>query len=146
MSIDIDVEALLQRPCWVIDCLPCQVPAESEGQFFAVEDLLLNGPRGAELRHAFASVLLKLNCYHDFLVFRGQRENPKRNPKPEKLEKWVTRNQEHLCIALPTEQALIVVPTSSTCMELSPPTPGLLEEVSDLATVNGLFVWKPSEP
>ena len=146
MSTDIDVEALLQEPCWVIDCLPTQVPAGSEGQFFAVEHLLLNGPRGAELRHAFATVLLKLNCYHDFLVFRGQREKPKRNPKPEKLEKWVTRNQEHLCIALPTEQALIVVPTSSTCMELYHPMPSLLEEVSALATANGLFVWKPSEP
>jgi hypothetical protein len=28
MSTDIDVETLLQEPCWVIDCLPSQVPAE----------------------------------------------------------------------------------------------------------------------
>jgi hypothetical protein len=105
----------------------------------------LSGPRGAELRYAFATVLLKLNCYHDFLVFRGQREKSKRNPKPEKLEKWVVRNQDHLCIALPSEQALIVVPTSSTCMALHNPMPRLLEEMRALATANGLFVWRPDE-
>ncbi|MBQ9007441.1 MAG: hypothetical protein IJ092_13895 [Atopobiaceae bacterium] len=146
MPVDIDVEGLLQQTCWVVDCLPSQVPAVSEGQFFSVENLLIHGPRRVELRHAFATVLLKLNCYHDFLVFRDQRKKAKRNPKPEKLEKWISRNREHLCIALPSEQALIVLPTSSTCMELYHPTPRLLEEMRALATASGLFVWRPNEP
>ena len=55
------------------------------------------------------------------------------------------RNKKHLCIALPPEQALIVVPTSSTCMELYHPTQRLLDEVRALATASGLFIWKPSE-
>jgi len=55
------------------------------------------------------------------------------------------RNKKHLCIALPPEQALIVVPASSTCMELYHPTQRLLDEVRALATASGLFIWKPSE-
>ena len=145
MSTDIDVERLLQQPCWVIDCLPSQVPMESEGQFFAVEHLLLNGPRGAELRHAFATILLKLNCYYDLLVFRGQHEKGKLNPKPQKLERWVVGDREHLCVALPSEQALVVIPTSSTYMALYHPTPRLLETVCALATASGLFVWRPDD-
>ena len=140
------IEDLLQKPCWVIDLLPRQVPEGSEGQFFAVEQLLLDGPRHIELRHGFARVLLMLNCYHDLVVFRGESECGKTNPKPEKLEKWITRNKEHLCIALPSEQALIVVPTDSTCLALHNPTPHLLDEVRAIASACGLFVWQPERP
>ena len=137
------IEDLLQKPYWVIDLLPHQVPADAEGQFFAVERLFLEGPRGVELRHSFASVLLMLNCYHDLVVFRGESERGKVNPRPEKLEKWVMRNREHLCIALPSEQALIVVPTDSTCMTLYNPMPRLVKEVRTIASACGLFVWQP---
>ena len=53
------------------------------------------------------------------------------------------RNREHLCIALPSEQALIVVPTDSTCMTLYNPAPRLLDEVRAIASACGLFVWRP---
>ena len=138
-----EIDGLLHKPYWVIDLLPRQVPAESEGQFFAIEHVLLEGPRGAELRRRFASVLLMLNCYYDLTVFRGNRERGKANPHPDKLERWVMRNREHLCVALPSEQALVVVPTDSTCMTLYNPTPHLLDEVRTIAAACGLFVWQP---
>ena len=134
---------LLQKPYWVIDLLPHLVPADAEGQFFAVEQLFLESPRDVELRRRFASVLLMLNCYHDLVVFRGESERGKVNPRPEKLKKWVMRNREHLCIALPSEQALIVVPTDSTCMTLYNPMPLLVKEVRTIASACGLFVWQP---
>jgi len=139
------IDDLLQKPYWVIDLLPRQVPADAEGQFFAIEHLLLDGPRGTELRHRFASVLLMLNCYYDLTVFRGEREQGKANPRPEKLERWVMRNREHLCVALSSEQALVVVPTDSTCMTLYNPTPSLLDEVRTIASACGLFVWQPDQ-
>ena len=108
-----------------------------------MERLFLDGARNVELRHSFASVLLMLNCYHDLVVFRGESERGKVNPRPEKLEKWVMRNREHLCIALPSEQALIVVPTDSTCMTLYNPMPRLVKEVRTIASACGLFVWQP---
>jgi hypothetical protein len=141
--IECDVDDLLQKPYSVIDLLPSQVSADADGQFFAVEPLLLEAQRGAELRRRFASVLLMVNCYHDLVVFRGESERGKVNPRPEKLEKWVMRNREHLCIALPSEQALIVVPTDSTCMTLYNPMPRLVKEVRTIASACGLFVWQP---
>lgn len=140
------IEDLLERPCCVIDLLPCQVPEGSEGQFFPVEQTLLGGSHGTELRRRFARVLLMLNCYHDLVVFRGESECGKTNPRPERLERWVTRNKEHLCIALPSEEALVVVPTDSTCLALHNPTPRLLDEVRAIASACGLFVWQPRQP
>ena len=137
------IEELLSKPHWVIDLLPRQVPASGEGQFFAVEQQLLGGTRGAALRHSFASFLLMLNCYHDLLVFREGGAQGKTNPRPAKLERWIERNLEHLCVVLPSEDALIVVPTDSTCMALHNPTPELLDEARVIASACGLFVWQP---
>ncbi len=137
------VDSLLDEPCWVIDLLPRQVPEGSEGQFFAVEQTLLGGSRGTELRRRFASVLLMLNCYHDLVVFRGEGEQGEANPRPDELEGWVVRNREHLCVALPSEEALVVVPTDSTCLALHNPSSRLLDEVRAIASSCGLFVWQP---
>ena len=136
------IDELLDKPAWVIDLLPHRVPADAEGQFFSVERLLLSGARGAELRRRFATVLLMLNCDYYLVVYRGENEQGKANPRPEKLEKWVVRNHEHLCVALPSEDALVVVPTHSSHMALHNPSPQLLEEVRAIASACGLFVWQ----
>lgn len=36
------IEELLKKECYVIDVLPKQVPANSNGIFFEIEDYLLN--------------------------------------------------------------------------------------------------------
>ena len=56
------IEELLQSPYWVIDFLPRQVPADSVGQFFAVERFFLQETRQTALRRSFADILLKVNC------------------------------------------------------------------------------------
>ena len=133
------IAELLEKPCWVIDLLPCRVPADAGGQFFRIEPKLLKGKR---LRHAFASVLLKLNCYYDFLVFLGESDEHVVNPKPKKLEKWVLRDKDGLTILIPEVEALISVPTDSTYIALHNPTRELLELVRQIATASGLFVWE----
>ena len=143
------IERLLEQPYWVIDLLPSQVPENAGGQFFALEKTFLNGLRQLELRYQFVDVLQKLNCYHDFVVYRGESEKGKLNPKPQKLEKWIIRNEEGLNIVLLSanapEDALIAVPTDSTCMTLYGPSPELLEQVKSIATASGLFVWMPPQ-
>ena len=143
------IERLLEQPYWVIDLLPSQVPENAGGQFFALEKTFLDGLRQLELRYQFVDVLQKLNCYHDFVVYRGESEKGKLNPKPQKLEKWIIRNEEGLNIVLLSanapEDALIAVPTDSTCMTLYGPSPELLEQVKSIATASGLFVWMPPQ-
>ena len=62
------IEELLNKPYWVIDILPEQVPEGGAGQYFAVERYWQQSPAFAEIRRRFAGILLKLNCYSDFRV------------------------------------------------------------------------------
>ena len=47
------IDDLLQTPYWIIDILPMQVPADSPGQFFAVERYYLAEERMALRRSRF---------------------------------------------------------------------------------------------
>ena len=132
------VEKLLEAPCWVVDVMPMQVPADAEGQFFKVEQLLLR-----DARKKFANVLLTLNCYHDLQVLRCGKKKVVENPKPKKLEGWTLKNTRALNVLVPDENALLVLPTDSTYMALYNPSHELLRLVKRVATVHGLFVWWP---
>ena len=41
MGNNMDIDELLNLPYWLIDFLPYRVPADSSGQFFAIEDYYL---------------------------------------------------------------------------------------------------------
>lgn len=134
------IERLLETPCWVIDVLPSQVPTDSGERFFAAEGLLLEG-----LRQKFADVLLKLSCYYGFEVHCGEEGSARVGVEPSELMDRVLRNDEHLSVAIPSEDALISIPTDSTCMVLHNPASSLLEQVKAIALASGLFVWQPPE-
>lgn len=62
------IETLLNKPYWVIDILPEQVPEDSAGRYFAIERYFLQQPGITDIHNRFTAILLKLNCYSDFLV------------------------------------------------------------------------------
>lgn len=62
------IEELLQAPCWIIDILPEQVPADGPGQYFAVEKYFLEKDRLAAIQQKHIHLLLKLNCYRQISV------------------------------------------------------------------------------
>ena len=41
----IDIDDYLEKPYWVVDFLPRQVPPNANGQFFRIEDYLLKHPQ-----------------------------------------------------------------------------------------------------
>ena len=68
MNRDEKLESLLDRQYWVVDMLPKQVPANSEGQYFKIEQYYHESPRKEILVEKYANILIKLNCYYDFEV------------------------------------------------------------------------------
>ena len=137
------IETLLNKPYWVVDFLPEQVPEGSAGQFFAVEDYWLREPALSGLRRHFADILLKLNCYYDFQVCPADSEEFIRNPAPDVLAARILGAQENLCILLPREDALITLDRDDTCMTVYNPSETLLNRLRLLASAEGLFLWQP---
>ena len=79
------IESLLEKPCWVIDFLPHQVPAEQGRQFFKIEKLLLQSPHINQLYDKFAAILLQLYCYYDIHLCMNDDDVWAFNPEPEHL-------------------------------------------------------------
>ena len=133
------MEELLNKPYWVIDFLPRQVPAKGGGQFFAVEEYYLRSP----LRRGFAEILLKLNCYYDIEVCEPETEKWQKNPPPEALFSWIADNEKDLCVLLPAENALITANRDDLYMTVYGPSEELLQLLRSLAAASGLFLWQP---
>ena len=101
--------------------------------------------RRAELLHKFADIILKLNCFYDFKVYRNDSSRGYLNPKPESLEKWLLENPMALNILISEENTLLSFTSDSTCMTLYNPSSTVLKYVQTLAAANGLFVWFPRQ-
>lgn len=137
------LEDYFEKPYWVIDFLPEQVPEGGEGQIFAIEKYYLKQPQRGELQKKFLDILLKLNCYYDFEVWPLDHINCEINPAPEVLEEWMVKMEEVLNIMLPSVNSLIVTQPDDLYMTVYNPNQRLLELLQQLAHAQGLFVWNP---
>ena len=138
------IEAFLDKPYWIIDILPMQVPAEAAGQYFRIERYFLSQLDGISKR--FASVLVKLNCYIDLQV--GLEEDWISNPDPGNLERLfgnAASLRSPLSIIVGSEDALITFSGDDHYMTLYNPDEELLELVRQCAGAEGLFVWGPKQ-
>ena len=142
-NFDEIVELLLKMSFWVIDILPVQVPQNSAGQFFAVEQYFQQEPQHGRLCRQFADVLLKLNCYHDLHVSHGNEWV--KNPEPASLVAWLDEGLQHghLYILIDEGTALITVSGGDTHLTLYNLSTDMLELVGKLANAAGLFLWQP---
>lgn len=140
---DILVTELLEKDCWVIDYLPRQVPANSPGQFFNVENYLLNHYEEFDLRKRFTAVVLKLLCYHKLTVHWGQWvEDPSPALLAEAIQTILENHSGWLNMLLPEEQALLVFEWDCLNLALYDPSPELLGLMEEIARSEGLFLWK----
>ena len=136
-------EALLNKPCWVIDILPEQVPKEKADRYFAVEKYYLQPSMMADLHRRFTNILLKLNCYSDFLVSFTDSDREICNPSPNLLASWINSEEKDLIIVLSDENTLITLNHDDTCMTVFNPSGVLLNRLNSLASAGGLFLWQP---
>ena len=142
-------EALYGAPCYVIDFLPRQVPAEGGGQYFAVERYFRARPRLDGLYKRFARLLLCLRCYYDAAACRLPEEVWIPDPAPDALAELVTgcaaKGGRYLTLLFPAEDVLLTLDGGDLYMTVYNPGEEFLKTVSALASAEGLFVRKGAE-
>ena len=126
------IEELLQAPYWIIDILPKQVPKDSPGQYFAIEKYLRE-EQMKDIKQKHANVILKLNCFREIEL------DGEKNPKPVRIAEAVKEQVTYII----TAGAMILSEPDDTYMTIFNPDDELLGLMKDLASSEGLFVWKP---
>lgn len=135
------VDDYLEKPYWLIDILPKQVPANSRGQYFKIERYWLQQPQFGSICRKFANLLMKLNCYYEVSVADASGAASV-GLQPESIEKMLTGG-DAVYMVMDSENAMFGFNGDDHYMTLYNPSKELLEFVSLLASSEGLFVWKP---
>ena len=130
------VEDLLQSSYWIIDILPSQVPKDSPGQYFAVEKYFLQGDRIKEIKKKHIALVLKLNCYRDISISDETVVNP--------LPKHIADEMKKRYLYIMLGESMILSEPDDTHLTVFNPDSQLLELIRQIASGEGLFVWKPN--
>ena len=128
------IDELLQTEYWIIDILPVQVPKDSPGQYFAVEDFFLKEEL-SEIKKKHINVVLKLNCYMDITI------DDDMNPAPEQIRDKMLGRDVYIMMG----DSMILSETVDTHLTLFNPDEGVLDMINVIASSEGLFVWKGNE-
>ena len=105
------IEELLNKPYWIIDILPEQVPAYSPGQYSRVEQFYLKEPQKSHLLRSFLNIFLKLNCYMNMRVSSDFGESWEDNPIPDELEAIITKDDNSTVYVLFPESDTLATQT-----------------------------------
>ena len=126
------IEELLNKPYWIVDILPKQVPKDSPGQYFTIENYFLK-EQLEEIKQKHINVILKLNCYLD-LSLDGEL-----NLSPDRTAAIMMEKYVYIMIS----ESMILSEPDDTHLTIFNPDESLLELVRPIALAEGLFMWKP---
>ena len=157
MDITSDLlDDLLEKPYWVVDLLPEQVPPEGGGRYFALEDYYLEPKRLASLHGRFANLVLRLSAYVDVdaVAFGEDGELvPVAIPDAAALAQAVASCPDRAAEggldlvfsggAQGEGPALLTIPGDVLNLTLYNPSAHLLCLMEALARAEGLFCWQP---
>ena len=129
------IEELLQCPYWIIDILPSQVPEGSPGQYFTVEKYFLQGDRLEEIKQKHINLILKLNCYRDISISDETVVNP--------IPEHVAEEMKNRYLYIMMDDSMVLSEPDDTHLTVFNPDSELLELIRQIASGEGLFVWKP---
>ena len=139
------VDRLLEKPCYIIDFLPRQVPKDCGGQFFKVEDYLLSHHDRLGLRDRFIRIILKAMCYYPVSAYWGEWvEQPTPEQIVEMIDTVIEKHSGDMNMLITCKDVLIQF--GSDCLNISIYNPN--EEMSELleqiAASEGMF-WRKVE-
>jgi hypothetical protein len=127
----VTIEELLEKPYWILDILPKQVPKDSPGQYFAIEDFFLK-EQLTEIKKKHIDVILKLNCYMDISI------DGEKNPAPERIRDIMMERYVYIMLG----DSMILSEPDDTHMTVFNPDEELLGLIREISSSEGLFVWK----
>ena len=127
------IEELLNTPYWIIDILPKQVPAGSAGQYFAIEKYLRE-TQLSDIKKKHVNLILKLNCYRDISLD----EDKEVNISPEQIADAIYKRYVNIMV----DDAMIVSEPEDTYLTIYNPDEDLLTLMRELASGEGMFVWR----
>ena len=129
------IEELLEKPYWIVDILPKQVPADSPGQYFRMEEYWTSEDQFSAIKQKHIDLVLRLNCYADISLD----EEDETDPSPERIAQEM--RSRYVCIM--TGSSMIVSQPDETYLTVYDPDDELLDIIRDLAFSVGMFVWQP---
>ena len=138
-------EDYLNKPYWVVDILPQQVPADSPGQYFTIEKYYLEHPQIDLIYRKFTNILLKLNCYYHIDISTDGDEWTA-NPAPHQLEaafRELMANKQMLYFILRPAGVMITLSGDDTNMTVYNPSDEAIALIRSIAASEALFFWKP---
>ena len=141
------IDRLLGKSCYIIDYLPVPVPKDSKGQFFEVEEYLLNHFEHYGLRDRFIGIVLKLMCYYHTSVFiNGEwKEQPSPDVVVELIKEIVQKSSDSLNIRFSEKDALLVMDGDCLNMTVYNPDEEMCILLKDIAASEGVFFRKGRE-
>ncbi len=125
------IEEFLEKPYWILDILPKQVPKDSPGQYFAIEDYFLK-EQLTEIKKKHIGVILKLNCYVDIYI------DGEKNPAPEQIRDIMMERYVYIMLG----DSMILSEPDDTHMTVFNPDKELMDLIRELSSSEGLFVRK----
>ena len=130
---------LLEGPYDLADILPRRVPADSKGQYFAVERYFRLGEPYVSIRKRFAEILLLLNCYYDVEVSFDDCETWERDPDPEMLVRKIEETKAFIRFLFIAEESMIDFDNGDTYMTVYTKNAEFRKTVKALTEARGLF-------
>ena len=127
----VTIEELLEKPYWILDILPKQVPKDSPGQYFAIEGFFLK-EQLTEIKKKHIGVILKLNCYVDISI------DGEKNPAPERIRDIMMERYVYIMLG----DSMILSEPDDTHMTVFNPDKELMDLIREISSSEGLFVWK----
>ena len=134
----------MEKPCYIIDFLPQQVPQNSNGQFFKVETYLLNHYEEYGLRSHLIRILLKIMCYYRVSVHWGEWiEQPAPAQIAEIIDTILSCHSGYMDLLLPEQNVLLQFEWDCLHLSVYNPDAEMCELLSQIAASEGMF-WRKS--
>ena len=142
----VDINRLLEKPCYIIDFLPRQVPKDCGGQFFKVETYLLNNYERYGLRDKYIRIILKLMCYYRVSVHWGKWiEQPEPGQVAEIIDKIMDNHSDGFNMLFPDKDALLHFEWGCMNLSIYNADEEMRELLKQIAWSEGMFFRRATE-